>query len=483
MAVTTGGTYRNPKLGIQDYTAFGRGLASTFRLPEMKKEEEKKEQDIGVDIPEVEGGIDWYGGKDIDRTAEVKLNQNFAEDLGLRLKNNLENSKEGSQEYNKNLNRLDLINDAIGIDSNLAYLSNLIGDGRDVDINVSNLKLPGINPREESDYTIPQMYKRLHEGKMTPDIKVFDGIEYAGLRDTETNQFVNLSAMDKAYINKRVKERYDIVSSVLANDSFAKPYKNFTALKNEETVYKDKDGVEFKVSSGKKYYSDDQINYFDTAATNFSTAQAATSKADDTFDSLYFQVEKKIKAGEFVIKNDIDSNNKIAVVKDYLAEQYKLTHGSDYYSFDKETGRAIPRTQSNAFLFERDSIQQKPEGEDSFTPEDTTKLANEIKSYFTEGMLGEARKRLIDKSIKIPGLKEGVITNVTGSAGSLNIEYIDADFEKFEDKAGEPVKKSKTYDLRSAEDLLTHTNYLNLPLLQGQANATNRNNLLQELNK
>ena len=85
--------------------------------------------------------------------------------------------------------------------------------------------------------------------------------------------------------------------------------------------------------------------------------------------------------------------------------------------------------------------------------------------------------------MKIPGFKEGVITNVTGSAGSLNIEYIDADFEKFEDDAGEPIKKSKTYDLRSVEDLLEHTNYLSLPLLKGQSNAKNRDSLLKELNK
>jgi hypothetical protein len=360
MAVTTGGTYKNPELGIQDYTAFGRGLASTFKLPEIEKEEEKEEQDISIDIPEVEGGTDWYGGVDLDRTAEVKLNQNFAEDLGLRLKNDLENSKEGSEQYNKNLNRLDLINDAIGIDSNLAYISNLIGDGKNVDYLASNLKLPGINPREESDYTIPQMYKRIHEGKMTPHISIFEGIEYGGLKDIETGQFINLSAADKAYVNKRIKERYDITLSVLANDSYAKPYKNFTALKNEETVYKDKDGVEFKVTSGKKYYSDDQINYFDTAATNFATDQARISTTDDTFDSLYLQVKNKVEKGKFALKDDTDVNNKVAVVKDFLAEQYKLTHGSDYYSLDKETGRAMARTQSNAFLFEEGSVEQKP---------------------------------------------------------------------------------------------------------------------------
>ena len=49
---TTGGTYENPRLGIQDYTAFGRGVASTFRLPPQKEEGEVKE---------LEGGINFFG--------------------------------------------------------------------------------------------------------------------------------------------------------------------------------------------------------------------------------------------------------------------------------------------------------------------------------------------------------------------------------------------------------------------------------------
>ena len=36
---TTGGSYRNPRLGIEDTTAFGRGFASTFRMPEIEQKE------------------------------------------------------------------------------------------------------------------------------------------------------------------------------------------------------------------------------------------------------------------------------------------------------------------------------------------------------------------------------------------------------------------------------------------------------------
>ena len=46
---TTGGTYENPRLGIEDYTAFGRGVASTLRAPEQKE------------VQQLEGGIDYFG--------------------------------------------------------------------------------------------------------------------------------------------------------------------------------------------------------------------------------------------------------------------------------------------------------------------------------------------------------------------------------------------------------------------------------------
>ena len=46
---TTGGTYENPRLGIEDYTAFGRGVGSTLRAPEQKE------------VQQLEGGIDYFG--------------------------------------------------------------------------------------------------------------------------------------------------------------------------------------------------------------------------------------------------------------------------------------------------------------------------------------------------------------------------------------------------------------------------------------
>ena len=51
---TTGGTYENPRLGVEDYTAFGRGVASTLRVPEQKE------------VQQLEGGIDYFGADQDD---------------------------------------------------------------------------------------------------------------------------------------------------------------------------------------------------------------------------------------------------------------------------------------------------------------------------------------------------------------------------------------------------------------------------------
>lgn len=50
---TTGGSYRNPRLGIEDTTAFSRGVMSTLKTPEQEQSEEKQ----------LEGSINYFGAQ------------------------------------------------------------------------------------------------------------------------------------------------------------------------------------------------------------------------------------------------------------------------------------------------------------------------------------------------------------------------------------------------------------------------------------
>ena len=77
---TTGGTYVNPRLGIQDYTAFSRGVGSSLIIPQ----EEEDDTELLVDDPgtwDVEKN-GYFIGKDgiyhdLDRDAFTIANNNF----------------------------------------------------------------------------------------------------------------------------------------------------------------------------------------------------------------------------------------------------------------------------------------------------------------------------------------------------------------------------------------------------------------------
>ena len=61
---TTGGTYENPRLGIEDYTAFSRGVGLTLRAPEQKETQQ------------LEGGIDYFGADQDDILGGLEFKEN-----------------------------------------------------------------------------------------------------------------------------------------------------------------------------------------------------------------------------------------------------------------------------------------------------------------------------------------------------------------------------------------------------------------------
>jgi hypothetical protein len=530
---TTGGSYTNPRLGIEDYTAFGRGMASTFRVPEQKTKKDPKiikidpitlakedatEQNAFFSEKDEQGNIINYSVDEVSSKNFLRIWEAGSGEYSLpNMAQAAVNALPGSVEERKLSNNLNGFNKAFGQkDSNLSYIYSKVTKPGEIDYLATNelggLKLPGANPREESNFTINDMNKGFYNGTLEPHVETYNGVEYHGVRDVNTKEFINLEAADKNWTDSKLKPMYDVSSNIMVGYDSVKNM-NFNPVEFTGKTFQDKNNKTFQVTNERSYYQKGDLANFERKSNVFSNTEFFDLKNSNELPSARRQIIEQINSGNFSLPTD-ESEDKFnvlkyrrlitesdpktpgysllqkqyseAIVKDYLNENFKLSNGSDYYTLDDRDdsrGRAVAKTIENASFFEVARTEQKPEDEASFTLEDTTKLASEIKSYFTEGVLGEDRKRLIDKSIKIPGFKEGVITNVTGSAGSLNIEYIDADFEKYEDDAGEPIKKSKTYDLRSVEDLLEHTNYLSLPLLKGQSNAKNRDSLLKELNK
>ena len=518
---TTGGSYTNPRLGIQDYTAFGRGVASTFRVPEQEEGE----------VKQLEGGIDYFGAQKDAFLGDIEFKENRL--LVDKFTNGpLAQMQAQYEKCSKANDRrcLQNISNDLGIYQTgqsqfkrlLEYADGEIMDpetskGRFlIDVNGNQIMGPNNKPIEISDL-------RKVNNESPQDMVLGIALNKNGEKKA-VYQFqmdgktytTNLTDLNEQFLNNNFDVRSDIglnVQRAMTKDGSTFGWKDDPKmLEGSTNITTDKGDFQASTFEGyEKIVNDKQ--YFDdasTAANTFSSNLYKTSSSPGN-NSAFNALAKRLYNDDFIsnvegytkpnakdetafinelkaLPNDV----KLAMLRDEGTEEWKIKNASKGHrrggekDFDEDgnsmLGRALPLDEK---LITSEKYTEKPitEGETSFTPEDTTKLASQIKSYFTEGVLGEDRKRLIDKSIKIPGFKEGVITNVTGSAGSLNIEYIDADFEKFEDDAGEPIKKSKTYDLRSVEDLLEHTNYLSLPLLKGQSNAKNRDSLLKELNK
>ena len=372
---TTGGTYRNPRLGIQDTTAFGRGFASTFRMPEGKEKEMLKIGDLSIGS---EKGNEWY-----EKDGVIN---NLNSDLGVILNNNWKNDKEfGGAAYWQNvyengndqqkamaLNVLNGYNQAFGPkDSNFGKYLAVIGDGKLVDKDVSNVYLPGLDGRNttltiadisDASQNNPGRFKYAHEE--------YRGIMRFGLKDSETGQFINVTAMDDAWIEDNIKDRYDIETSLAAG------YENFQISKQNYTAFEEGTNLfagtanEFKVKRTGDYYQTKDIANFDGIAADAARKEVRNMITDDLMPSAFEQMRKKVNNGEFNLTpelieqyealnaddEDFKDNYREwrnAAVQDYYTEQFKLKNGSKYYA-KGDDGRAIAKTKENRIYFERD---------------------------------------------------------------------------------------------------------------------------------
>jgi len=371
---TTGGTYENPRLGIEDMTAFGRGVASTFRLP---KEEEKKNL---LSIPDVligsQRGNEWFENKNGDIN---DLNQNFGNILNNQWKNDMneggagyyynmyKNAKDGSPEQAFALNAIKEYEKVLGPNGFLSNYLNTIGDGTKVDKAASNIFLPGLDG-SNTQFTLgdisadsqnnPQNWKYAQKRDKFGQLRT-------GLVHNPTGEFIDVSAMDDAWVDSNIAEFYDFENSILGKYDVVKNL-NFKQIDTSNGIITKRNGNEFKVTSDSRYYDDmDFYNFESTVAAN-TRQEVSNMVSNGTFKSSFRQVYDLVKSGEFRLDDNIlnayysieeqASQNKQngigdengytpelidaystfekAAVTDYYNEQFKLRNGSDYYAKD-----------------------------------------------------------------------------------------------------------------------------------------------------
>jgi|TARA_R100000482_G_scaffold52439_3_gene18694 hypothetical protein len=362
---TTGGTYENPRLGIEDMSAFSRGVASTFRLPE-------KEKTSVLDIPDVlidsKRGNEWY---ELDGNVN-DLNQNFGSILNNQWKNDMseggagyyynmyKNAKKGSPEQAFAINAIKEYERVLGPNGFFSNYLNTIGDGTKVDKAASNVFLPGLNGTNTS-FTIasiaadsqnnPQNWKYGQKRDKFGQLRT-------GLIHNPTGEFIDVSAMDGAWVDSNIAEYYDYESNILSQHDVVKNI-NFNQLDVVEGKIVDRSGNEFMVKENSRYYDKADFFNFEGQVSAHTNQQIMFMESNGMFKSAFRQVNDLLKNREFNLSADLKNElniinqelerldgqpdralaNRIdtwrkAAVADYYNEQFKLRNGSDYYGRD-----------------------------------------------------------------------------------------------------------------------------------------------------
>ena len=382
---TVGGSYENPRLGIQDYSAFGRGLASTFRMPEQQEVEKK--QDLNLNLGNFESDKDNFfvdtNGVMQDMSSDISTLVNNAWKNGelTDLNNSYKNALSGSQEERNILAHINGYNQAIGPkDSNFVKYFAALDDGVH-DHNVSNRQLPGLDGGNLNG-TIADFIRIGNENPSAIKIaskRNSNGIMQYGF-EVDGLGFVNASVMTDKWISKNMSVKYS-QAGALSDD-----YKKFQVGNFKPMFYDSGTNLfegtnnEFKVKKENEIVQDGSINSFNNIAANAANARFS-SQNDAYFRSAMYNFSQDLKNDRFTPSQELipllneaikdpskfTDDLRLRLLKDHYQENFKLTNGSGMY-VRGEDGRAIAKTASNIKQFMPDEMRtQQDVGEGGFS--------------------------------------------------------------------------------------------------------------------
>jgi len=525
---TTGGSYTNPRLGIEDYTAFGRGVASTFRVPEEQEEQKVAELElptidyIGAQKDAMLGDSQWMENSNL-------VNQLTSDLQPLKLQYE-KCTKANDQQCLKNIgstlnviqtgqaqfqNMLTKYADSEIMDPETSRGQYMIGTDK------KNIRRPDGSFLSLSDIT-----KVNNESPKDITMAVVDGKAVYKVKLDGTSYNVNLSDLTENYLTNSFDIRSDIgldVQTAMRSGGFTSNWEDKPKMYSSQTSETTEDGVSIKTLEGYEGIVED-TGYFRSAKDKskvFSNNLYKTISSPNV-NSAFNKLTARIYSGSFKsdeiknfyaanpqLKTPKDLNDfrkqvsavpndiKLMMLQDEAEQEWLIANASNGHrrggekDFDEDgnsmLGKAV-KLDKNYLI--KTSTTTKPITEDEgsgFNVEDVSDLSSEIKSYF-KGVfenfeLNELtdenveKNRLLNMTIDHPVYGKGQITDVNATEGMLRVGITT------KDRGFEPETNYVTYNSGDVEDLLDHTSYFNLPLLQGQSNAKNRDSLLKELNK
>ena len=380
---TTGGTYENPRLGIQDYTAFGRGVASTLRAPEQGEVEELQGFNTAFEL----GKNDFL--KDIDGTtysleANPLVNINWQNSELAQLQNQYQ--KANARDRQRIQNHILGYKAAIGADENSSFSKYLkyVSDPDVYDSNVSNKFLPGVDGKNSS-LTIAQFAKINSENpnavRISSKTNRF-GIPQYGF---EVNgQFVNASAMTDQWLTDNFNVKADLTLDTqksIGTGGIANVYKTVNVDRFKET-----DSATITLPNGEQvettknstsYIMPDWFTKTDQFANTFAINRYS-SENDAIYESAWNQLTNKYKDGSFkpssqlmqrlgvedakeIANLRLSDQDKITLLQDQAAEEFKILNGNAGYVRGSD-GRALSR---NVIQYQNDTITKPIDQDDS----------------------------------------------------------------------------------------------------------------------
>lgn len=252
---TTGGSYTNPRFGIEDYTAFGRGVASTFRVPEQEEEQKVAELELPT--------IDYVGAQKDAMLGDSQWMENS--NLVSQLTSDLQPLKLQYEKCTKANDQQCLKN--IGTTLNViqtgqAQFQNMLTKYADSEImdpetsrgqymigtDKKNIRRP-----DGSFLSLADITKVNNESPKDITMGVVDGKAVYKVKLDGTSYNVNLSDLTENYLTNSFDIRSDIgldVQTAMRSGGFTSDWEDKPTMYSSQTSETTEDGVSIKTLKG-----------------------------------------------------------------------------------------------------------------------------------------------------------------------------------------------------------------------------------------
>lgn len=443
---TTGGTYENPRLGIQDYTAFSRGVASSFKLPEKEEAE----------VQQLEGGIDYFGADQdailggLEFKENLSLVKNFANGPLSQMQAQYEKCSKAN-----NQRCLQAIENDLNIyqtgQNNFRNLIQNYADGEVydpetsngrflIDVNGNQIKKPDgsfleikdltkVNNDNPQDMNIGIALNKNGDKKAVYQFKM-DGQTYT----------TNISDLTDNYLKSKFDVRSNIgvnIQTAMGKNGSTQGWKDNPVMFSSQSTETTEEGVKVtelkgfeKVVSDTGYFSD-----ADSLANTFAVELYKTSSSPGN-NSAFHALAKRLYNNKFTsivegytrptTKNETDFINelkalpndvKLAMLQDEGREEWKIRNASKGHKRG-EDGRAV-RLDKDYLVKTTKTIQPVDEGvgDFNFTVDSIVNLIGEGRMTGVEEAPGTFKTR----EIAVPNVVRYLNTNAPKGINFFNL--------------------------------------------------------------